>query len=107
MSKLFERPSSLQILTSATTSEASFDFVGASKQVTVRVPLNDMCFVDAISEKTSLSRNRVISLLLEAGLDSYLAQLEASDVKAFESIAELYSGNIESALDSGDFERGI
>lgn len=96
-------PDSIDILASATVSRGSVDYLGASKQITARIPLREACYLEVIAEHTKLSRNRVVSLLLDNAIESYFSEISPNK-EVTEKITNDFNKKFEEALKSNDFQ---
>ena len=67
--------SALEILTTATVSNGSVDYITSAKQITARIPVELYCHLEVIAHHSNLSRNKVVSLLLEDSVENYYSEL--------------------------------
>lgn len=68
------------------------EYVGASKLITIRIPMHLAVQLQAMAHKSGKSRNATISTLLEVGLDEVWERLDESTQEQLSTIEhELFS----------------
>lgn len=95
---------SLDVFVGMVSRHADAEHVGAIQPVTVRMPLEMGCTVDAISQFSGQSRNRILIQALEVAIDQLYSSLPEADLKHINAIrGELFRKRlIENEHQSGE-----
>lgn len=92
-----EPPTKLEMLVDQVSKTATGDAVGSVHPISVRIPSIPYTTIQAISNHSGMSMNKVIVQLLDVALDELWKQLGEADR---DRIAELRSGYLKPILES-------
>ena len=96
-----KEPSSAEILAGVVSGNAKTITVDAVRPISYRVPIRLLARIDALADKSSKSRNFMITSLIDIGLDELTVRL---DEEVMEEISAFESRHMQMMLDAGDIE---
>ena len=67
---------------------ATTNFVGATKVISARLPLHLLADLEAFAEKSGRSRNAMLAMLLDVGLEEVRAGLKPKTVKEIQTSSD-------------------
>lgn len=94
-----EMPTKMEMLVGLVSKSAKSEAYGSVHPISVRIPTIPFTTIQAISQHSRLSMNKVIVSLLDAALDELWNQLDEQDQ---DEISRLRSDYIKLFLESGD-----
>lgn len=84
MKEEIKKPTTGEMLARMIADTGNSKFTSLAKLTSVRVPLHDLSLIDAIAAKTDSSRQKVMVLLLRAGLEEVIDKMTEDDVRMIE-----------------------
>lgn len=77
-------PSTVEVLAALLQKKGKASFRAVSRGVTVRLPALDLCTIEAFVKVTGDNRNKVMTYLIRAGIESTKAVLDAETLNRIE-----------------------
>lgn len=97
-----ESPSKLDILVSLISKNGTTSSRGGVVPITCRMPLHQMCWLQAVAAHTGMSVNKVIVEILEVGIEAALRAVPKTDLRAIRKLEDpILQALIQRAEDSG------
>ena len=89
-----EEPTSFDILEGMISKTSTTEYTGALRAVSVRFPLVDYCTVEAMSQYSGQSKNKIVVQMVAAAVERLNQELSKSDVKAIQAIRSKLIGEM-------------
>jgi len=89
-----EQPTSYDVLEGMISKTATTEYTGALRSITVRFPLVDYCTVEAMSQYSGQSKNKIVIQMVAAAIERLNGELPKSDLKAIQALRSKLIGQM-------------
>lgn len=89
-----EAPTSFDVLEGMISKTATTEYTGALRSISVRFPLVDYCTIEAMSQYSGQSKNKIVIQMVLAAIERLNEELPASDLKAIQALRSKLIGQM-------------
>jgi hypothetical protein len=89
-----EEPTSFDVLEGMISKTATTEYTGALRSISVRFPLVDYCTVEAMSQYSGQSKNKIVIQMVSVAIERLNQELPKADLKAIQAIRSKLIGEM-------------